>query len=274
MKVGDLMIKKAKKVLITGAGSGLGKEAAIALAHRGHMVYATTHYDAEVEFLNNYAKENKLNMKAFKLDILLEDDRKKILDYDIDTLIANASIGDSGSVIEVSMDRIKNCFETNVFATIELSQIFMKKLIKNQIEGRIIFISSLWGRISMPFLSPYCATKFAIEAFAESLRTELSQLPNNKIQVSLIEPGLYATGFNKINTEKKYEWMEDKSFFKENFEKIKENDIKALELFELKTYESIIEKYVKAVEDKKMKFRYTSPIKQAVMFQVARIFGV
>lgn len=267
------MKRELKKVFITGAGSGLGKEAAISLAQRGHTVYATAHYEEEVEILKNYARENNLDIIAFKLDILLDEDRKKILDFDFDTFIANAAIGDSGSVIEVSMDRIKNCFETNLFATIELAQMVMKKNIEDKTKCRLIFISSLWGRISVPFLAPYCATKFALEAFVESLHSELPQLPNNTLEVCLIEPGLYATGFNKINTEKKYEWMDDNSYFKSNFEKIKENDIKALELFELKTYETIVKKYIKAVETKKIKFRYTAPITQSTVHQIARIFG-
>ena len=172
------------------------------------------------------------------------------------------------------MDRIKNCFETNLFATIELAQIVMKKNIEKKTNCRLIFISSLWGRVSVPFLAPYCGTKFALEAFVESLHSELPQLPNNTLEVCLIEPGLYATGFNKINTEKKYEWMDDNSYFKPNFEKIKENDTEVLELFELKTYDTIVNKYIKAVETKKLKFRYTAPITQATMYQIARIFGV
>ena len=116
-----------KKILITGAGSGLGKEAAITLAKRGHKVYATVHYIEELDYLNNYAKNNCLNLEAFKLDILLEEDRNKVLNYDIDTFIANAAIGDSGSVSEINIDRIKNVFETNVFCNIQLVQIVIKK---------------------------------------------------------------------------------------------------------------------------------------------------
>ena len=105
---------KKKTVLITGAGSGLGKEASIALAKRGHKVYATTRYENEADTLNNYAKENNLPLESFKLDILLETDRNLILNYDFDVLINNAAIGDSGSVAEIRVD-LKMCLKQMYF---------------------------------------------------------------------------------------------------------------------------------------------------------------
>ena len=182
-----VILLKKKTVLITGAGSGLGKEASIALAKRGHKVYATTRYENEADTLNNYAKENNLPLESFKLDILLETDRNLILNYDFDVLISNAAIGDSGSVAEIRVDRFENVFETNVFSSIKLTQIAIKKFIEKK-KGRVIFISSLFGRISYPFLSPYCASKFAIEAFASSLRKEMKDLDNTNIQIGIIEP--------------------------------------------------------------------------------------
>lgn len=262
-----------KKVLITGAGSGLGKEAAIALAGRGHKVYATVHYEEEIEPLSNYVKKNNLNMEVFKLDILLEEDRNLVLDYDIDTFISNAAIGDSGSVAEIRIDRIKNVFETNVFANIQITQLVLKRMIEKNINGRLIFLSSLFGRISVPFLSPYCATKFALEAFVESLKGELKLLSHTNIEVALIEPGSYATGFNKINYEKKYTWMGTKSYFKDNYTNLKKKEDKIWETIELKKYDSIIDKYIRAVEDKKLKFRYTAPMSQSIIVTLARIFG-
>ncbi|MDF2865938.1 MAG: sDR1 [Clostridia bacterium] len=263
-----------KKILITGSGSGLGKEAAIFLAKRGHQVYATTHYVEEVEYLNNYAKENKLNLIAFKLDILLEVDRNKVLDIDIDTYIANAAIGDSGSVAEIDINKIKNVFETNVFCNILLAQIIIRKMINNNINGRLIFLSSLCGRIPLPFLSPYCSSKFALESFIQCLKFEMRQVSSPNIEVCIIEPGAYATGFNRINYEKKYIWMKNNSYFKYNWEKLKNIEDKFWNITELKNFDSIINKYVKAVEDKKVKFRYTAPKYQAILVRLGRIFGL
>ena len=83
---------KTKKVVITGAGSGLGKMAAIELAKRGHFVYATTQYEIQATKLNDFANKNNLPIKSFKLDILSDDDRKILENMKFDVLINNAGI--------------------------------------------------------------------------------------------------------------------------------------------------------------------------------------
>jgi len=264
---------KNKKVFITGAGSGLGMEAAIELARRGHTVYASTHYENEVEKLKELAKKENLNLVSFKLDILEERDREQIKNYDIDVFIANSAIGDSGSVAEIEIQRIEKVFNTNIFANLKTIQIALQNMIEKHNKGRIIFISSLVGRIPMPFLSPYCASKFAIEGFATCLRKELKKLPEAKIEVGIIEPGAYATGFNKENNEKKYMWMYDKSYFKGVVNNLRTEEEKVWNFLEIKPFNSIINKYVKAVEDKHLKHRYTAVWWQALGIQLARIFG-
>ncbi|MGG7078912.1 SDR family NAD(P)-dependent oxidoreductase [Clostridium sardiniense] len=263
-----------KRILVTGAGTGLGKEASIELAKRGHFVLATTHYEDEAKCINKYAIENGLdvNLKSFKLDILLDEDRKMILEYDLDILINNAAIGDSGSVCEIDVDRYRKTFETNVFSAIELTQLFLCKVIPKG-EGRVIFVSSLFGRESFPFLSPYTATKFALEGIAESFREEMKVLKDCTIDIVLIEPGAYATGFNQKNIEKKYNWMREDSYFKEQVEEIKSSEEKAFNLMEASRYDSIIEKYIKAVEEVKPKDRYVAPKYQGALIQSMRIFG-
>lgn len=264
----------SKRILITGAGTGLGRDAAIELSKRGHFVLATTRYEDESKWINTYAIENGLdvNLKAFKLDILLDEDRKRILEYDLDVLINNAAIGDSGAVCEIDVDRYRETFETNVFAAIELTQVFLCKLIPKG-EGRVIFVSSLFGRISFPFLSPYTATKFALEGIAESFREEMKILKGCNINIVIIEPGAYATGFNQTNIEKKYEWMRENSYFKDQFEKIKKDEEKAFKKMELISNESIIKEYIKAVEDSNPKGRYVAPKYQGVLVQGMRILG-
>lgn len=265
---------KKKKVLITGAGSGLGKQAAIELAKRGHKVYATVHYENQIESIVKIKEQYSLDIECFKLDILLKEDREKIKDYDIDVLICNAGIGDSGSISEVSVDRIENVMETNVFSSIKLIQVVLRRMIEVKKQGRIIVISSLVGRIPMPFLGPYCMSKFAIEGYASVLRKEMKQLPNAKIDVCMIEPGAYATGFNKANNEKKYTWMEKNSYFKDILPKLKIQQEKIWNLLEVKPYNSIIRQYVKATETKHLRARYTAPKLQSFFVQLGRILGM
>lgn len=260
-------------ILITGAGSGLGMEAALSLAKRGHKVIATTMYEKQATKLNTLSEDMKLDLSSFKLDINLEQDRKKLNDIYFDVLINNAAIGDSGSIADIQVDRIENVFETNVFSNIKITQIALQKLIKNK-NGRIIFLSSLAGRISIPFLGPYCSSKFAIEGFASSLRKEMKQLDDVNIQIGIIEPGAYATGFNKENNEKKYEWMYKDSYFKYKWKDIKSRETKYWNFIESKNFNSIIKQYIKAVENKHVKFRYTAPKIQSFIIQLQRIFGL
>ena len=215
------------------------------------------------------------NIKSFKLDILNENDRKKIKNLEFDIAINNASIGDSGSVCEIDISRFKSVFETNVFANILTTQEEIKVLMnKNNKCGRIVFVSSLFGRISFPFLSPYCSSKFAIEGFASVLKKELKQIPSSNLEVAIIEPGAYHTGFNQKNISKKYEWMKKHSYFKEILPKIKLREENIFNFLELKKLDSIVKQYIHVVEDPSLKLRYTAPKYQAFFIQLGRIFGM
>ena len=260
-----------KTILITGASSGFGKDTAIALAKRGHSVIATAHTESLAQKLADLVKDKKLNIETFKLDITLEKDRQKILQYDLDVLINNAATGQSGSLAEIPLDKIKADFETNVFSSIALSQLALQKMIVKD-GGTIIFVSSLAGRVTMPFLGSYAMTKFALSAGAEAMRTELYKISKN-IHVSLIEPGAYHTGFNQKNIAKKYTWMDRKSYFYKIIDKIKKEEERYFKLTELKSTRSIVRKFVQACEATKPKLRYTAPWWQALGVRVVRVFG-
>ena len=262
-----------KKVVITGAGSGLGKEAAIMLSKRGHEVIATTQYEKQAKELNILARDSKLPITSFKLDINDKNDRELLNEIDFDVLINNAAIGDSGSIADIDVNRIEKVFETNVFSNIKVTQIALKKLIEKK-RGRVIFLSSLAGLVSMPFLGPYCSSKYAIEGFASSLRKEMKKLDGVNIEIGIIEPGAYATGFNKENNDKKYEWMYKDSYFKYKWKDIKEKETRFWNFIEKKDFNSIIKQYIKAVEDKNVKFRYTAPIMQALTVQIIQFLGI
>lgn len=264
---------KKHTIVITGSGSGLGKMAAISLAKRGHNVIATTRYENEAHDLNKYAKDKNLNIQSFKLDITLEEDRNKLLGIEFDTLINNAAIGDSGSIAEINIDRFKNVFEVNVFSNILVTQVALKNMIKKG-NGKVIFLSSLAGRIPIAFLGPYCSSKFAIEGFVNCLKQELLILKNNDIKICMIEPGAFATGFNKENNEKKYKWMKKESYFKNNLGKIQYYEEKFWNFIETKKYNKIIKKYIKAVETKTPRFRYFAPFSQWLVVKIGTIFGI
>lgn len=263
-----------KKILITGAGSGIGRDAALALSKREHTVYATCHYEEQAKKLNDLAKTQELNLIAFKLDILDENDRALVHKYDIDVLINNAAVGESGSASETPIDKYRKTFETNVFATTQITQEVIKDMTKRK-SGRIIFISSLAGRIPMPFFSPYSASKHALEAIATSLASEMKKLKNQgiNIDVTIIEPGAYATGFNQKMIETKFTWMSQKSHFNFMLKELRSNELKQFNKFELKSNISIVKEYIKACEAKHLKQRYVAPKVQGMIVQLMRMLG-
>jgi len=260
-----------KTVLITGCRGGFGKDTAIALSKKNYKVIASTETLKEAEDLKKEFIQNSITIQVLKLDITKKEDRKKIEELEIDILINNAAIGESGSLSEIDIQKVRNNFEVNVFSTLELTQISLKKMIKKG-EGKIIFISSLAGRVTMPFLAPYSMTKFALSSGVEALRAELKLLKNN-IKIVLIEPGAYNTGFNQKNIAKKFEWMQKESYFKKDIEKIRNKENKYFDLFEQKNNKSIVKKIVKAVTSKNPKLRYSAPWWQYYGVQIQRIFG-
>lgn len=260
-----------KTILITGSRRGIGRDTAIRLASLGHHIIATVHREESVEDLRLYAKEKGVTLDVFKLDITDPEDQKKILDLDIDVLINNAAIGESGSLSEVPLSRVRKNFETNLFGTLELTQLALKKMMKKD-SGRIIFISSIAGRLPMSFWGPYCMTKFSLSAAADIMRKELKMITRN-VHISVVEPGTYHTGFNQGVMDTKYTWMDESSYFYKIINKIRKQEETTFGLLERKTTKSIVNKIVKAVESNNPQLRYTAPWWQALFVQISRIFG-
>lgn len=249
----------AKTILITGAGSGIGKDVAFALAVRGHRVIATTHTQEQAEALQKEVLAKNLVLDIFKLDITRVEDREIIKKYpDLDVLINNVAIGKSGSLADIDIDIVRNSFEVNLFSALALTQIAIQSMLKNN-SGTVLFISSTAGRIVVPFLAPYAMTKFALSAGAEALRKEM-HIANKNIHVSLVEPGAYHTGFNQKMIANQSGAVR-----------------KRLELFfrllEIKSTRSIVRKIVQASEAIHPRLRYVAPWWQALGVRVLRMFG-
>lgn len=261
-----------KTILITGAGTGIGRDAAFALAARGHRVLATTFNAAQAQALEQLAKERSLQLEVFKLDITVPQDREQVLSRDIDVLINNAAVGESGSLAEVDMDRVRRAFEINVFATLELTQLALRGMIARE-RGTVLLVSSIAGRLPMPFLMPYSMTKFALSAAGAGLRAELDKL-NKNVHVALIEPGAIHTGFNQAMTDRKYTWMGEQSYFKDMVSKLKVEEKRTFDFLEARDTRSIVAQIVKASEAKRPRLRYVAPWVQGFFVWVARVFGV
>lgn len=261
-----------KIILVTGAGSGIGRDVAFALAARGHHVLATTFSETQAIALRAECQSRHQAMEVFKLDITQAADRDIALGFEIDVLINNAAIGDSGSLAEVDVNRIRHIFEVNVFATLELTQTVLRGMIARQ-RGTVLFVSSIAGRIPMPFLMPYSMTKFALSAAGAGLRAEMDELGKN-IHISLIEPGAIHTGFNQAMTARKYEWMLENSYFKDVAHKMEKKESQVFRFLEARNTDSIVKKMIQAAEARRPALRYVAPWAQGIMVRLARIFGV
>jgi NAD(P)-dependent dehydrogenase (short-subunit alcohol dehydrogenase family) len=187
-----------KTVMITGAGSGFGKGAALALAERGHHVIATTETDVQALALRSEAP----HLTVEKLDITSKD-VEKVGAWDIDVLINNAGAGQTGPMADVPIDRVRHLFEVNVFGTLSVTQHVLPRMIAKG-AGRVIIVSSIAGVVSGPAFGPYSMTKHALEAMGKAMRAELAPLG---IDVTLLNPGPYLTGFNDRMADSMWEWF-------------------------------------------------------------------
>ena len=258
-------------VLITGAASGFGHDASLALAHLGYQVLATTETGLQAERLQKEFKRQQLPIQAFKLDVTDAADRDLVSRLAIDILINNAGIGESGPLAEIPLDRVRGNFETNVFGPLALTQLALPGMIARRY-GKIIFISSLAGRGAIPFLGAYCMTKFAISCEAEAMRRELAMLDDN-IWVSVVEPGAYHTGFNQRMFATKYQWLGPRAIFCPLLPALRQKEERRFALIEVASTKSLVDQIVKAVRSPRPKLRYSAPWWQAWSVNLQRIMG-
>jgi NAD(P)-dependent dehydrogenase (short-subunit alcohol dehydrogenase family) len=178
----------SKTVLITGAGSGFGRGAAMALVKRGHKVIAGVLNDQQASELTK--AEPKLTV--VELDITDARDIAKVDQWNLDVFVANAAIGQTGPLSLIPLEQLRAVFEVNVFATFAITQRVAQAMRKRR-AGRIIIMSSIGGVRAGVGSGPYTMTKHAIQAFGTALRAELRAFG---VDVCLINPGPYGTGFN------------------------------------------------------------------------------
>jgi len=186
-------------ILITGATSGIGRDAALRLAELGHRVIATGRRPAALTTLAEEARGAGLSLDTVRVDV---NDQATIdaavaeVDaltggHGVDVLVNNAGFGLIGPVTEMSDADVRAQFDTNVFGLLAVTRAFVPKM-RSRRSGRILNVTSGAGRAAFPFFGPYAATKFAVEALSDALRYELGGFG---IDVVLIEPGMTRTGF-------------------------------------------------------------------------------
>jgi short-subunit dehydrogenase len=264
-KYGDTM----KTILFTGARSGIISGVIDKIKKKKYEIYVTVHTDTQLELvLKKY--QNDKNVHCMKLDITDKEDRKKLCHLDIDILVCNGAVGYGGSIAEVDMNLVRHNFEVNVFSNFEVVQILIGNMIKKN-SGRIIFMSSLAAIFPVPFLGPYAASKASISSLAATLRKELQYLHSN-VEVAVIEPGFYHTGFNQVMFQNKYEWMDMDSYFANCLDEIHKREFLIEKFIEKKNLHSIQKQIIKAISSRECNKLYRAPFFQTMIVKGYQIF--
>ncbi|HEY0481874.1 MAG TPA: SDR family oxidoreductase [Kofleriaceae bacterium] len=193
------MSSTTKTVLITGATAGIGRTTALHLATLGHHVIASGRKPAELARLAADARGLAGVVDTVVLDVTDAGSIAAAVDAvraltgarGLDVLINNAGFGVIGPTSEISDAEMRRQYETNVFGLMNVTRAFLPGMRARRV-GRIINVSSMGGRITLPYFGVYNSTKYAIEALSDALRYELRPFG---IDVALIEPGVIRTSF-------------------------------------------------------------------------------
>jgi len=192
-------MSNSKTVLITGATAGIGRTTALHLAQLGHHVIASGRKLLELARLAADAKGLPGALDVVALDVTqaasiaaaVEAVARLTGARGLDVLINNAGFGVLGPTSEISDAEMRRQYETNVFGLMNVTRAFLPGM-RARRAGRIINVSSMGGRITLPYFGVYNSTKYAVESLSDALRYELRPFG---IDVALIEPGVIRTNF-------------------------------------------------------------------------------
>ena len=186
-----------KIALVTGSSSGIGFETVLALAKEGYHTYASMRDTKKSQEILDMAKKENLSISVIALDVDKPESIKAAVSQimsekqRIDVLVNNAGYGIFGCLEDLTINELKDQFETNFFAIARLIQ-EIAPIMRKQQSGTIVNISSVAGRIGFPASPAYISSKFALEGLSECLRYELGPFGVNTI---IIEPGVIKTNF-------------------------------------------------------------------------------
>ncbi|MEU2231686.1 SDR family oxidoreductase [Streptomyces vietnamensis] len=187
-----------KTVLITGTSSGIGLAAAVAAAQAGWTVVATMRDTGKAEALLKAAAEHAVTdrIQVKRLDVVDPDSIATCLDEVIaehgrlDALVNNAGAAQVGTIEQMSLDDVRAAMEVNFFGVVAATRAALPHLRASQ--GRVITVTSVGGAVGQPFNEAYCAAKFAVEGFMQSLDPVAATVG---VDVIVVEPGAVASEF-------------------------------------------------------------------------------
>jgi NAD(P)-dependent dehydrogenase (short-subunit alcohol dehydrogenase family) len=184
----------ANTILITGASSGIGRATALYFAAKGWNVAATLRDPLKADSALHHPQISLIAMDVTNADSITQAINGTLNRYKkVDVLLNNAGYGLFGPLEATPSQQVQQQFATNFFGLVGVTQQILPAM-RAAGEGLIINVSSIVGRLALPYASSYVATKFAVEGLSESMRFELEPFG---IRVKIIEPGSISTEFGK-----------------------------------------------------------------------------
>ena len=188
-----MSVGNGRGVVVTGASTGIGRACALALAGDGFRVFAGVRRDEDAQSLASEGADGLVPLvfdvtDQASLAAAAEKTREVLAGDGLAGLVNNAGISVSAPLEHVALERLRLQLEVNVVGQVAATQAFLPLVREGK--GRIVNIGSVGGRVALPMLGPYNASKFAMEAITDSLRQELR---SEGIHVSIVEPGAVDT---------------------------------------------------------------------------------
>jgi len=182
-----------RSVVITGCSSGIGRATALRLARAGHRVFAGVRREADADALRG---EGVPGLEPVLLDVTdaaqvgaaAKTVEAALEGNGLDGLVNNAGITTGGPLEHVDPGLVRRVLEVNAVGALAVTQAFLPLL--RRARGRVVLLSSIGGRVALPVVWPYNASKFALEALGDALRGELAPFG---VEVALVEPGAIQT---------------------------------------------------------------------------------
>lgn len=261
-------------VLITGASTGFGRDAAERLARRGHRVFATMRdidgrNAAHRNALQRLAEKERLWLRVLDLDVTDDESVRRAVGTalsdagDIDVVINNAGVASVGVSEAYTPEQFQRMFDVNMIGMVRVNRAVLPSM-RARRGGLLVHLSSGAGRVTVPAMAAYCASKFAVEAYADALRYEL--LPFG-IDSVVVEPGIYKTPiFDRIVMPADAECLASYGSAAEFAERVRGTVIGAISAPDALGSEEVAEALVRLVEmdasDRPFRTIVSAPIEQ------------
>lgn len=255
---------------MTGCSSGIGRQCALGLAERGHVVIASARSEQDVRALTG------AGLKTVRLDLddpaSIEEGLGQALEHTggrLDVLFNNGAYGQPGAVEDLTREALRAQFETNLFGWHDLTRRVIP-LMRAQGSGRIVQNSSVLGFVALPFRGAYVASKFALEGLSDTLRLELA---GTGIHVVLIQPGPIESRFRE-NARRAFERHVDAaaSPHADAYRRLAErlDKVGAVQPFTLPA-QAVLQKLLTAIESPKPRARYAVTVPTHLLAALRRL---